>query len=512
MGNNSHYIIGIDIGTSSTKAVLFDQTGRTIGKSSRAYALYSPVADAAEQNPVEIFAAVVQTVHHVVTECAIAPEEILALSFSAAMHSLLAVDVHGESLTPVLTWADNRSMTWAEEIRRSPQRQALYQRTGTPIHAMSPLTKIVWLRQERPAIFARTHKFIGIKEYVLYQLFHYFVVDYAIASATGLLNLTTLEWDEVALSVAGITPDQLPQLAPPTQILQPLNPEIAHAMGVLPTTPVVIGGGDGALSNLGLGAIAPGTVAITIGTSGAIRTLLKHPQTDPQERLFCYVFTADLWILGGAVNNGGIVLQWLRDQLALATSYDQLMEMAETIPAGAEGLLFHPYLLGERSPLWNAEARGSFFGLTLKHDRAHLVRAVLEGIVLNLHQVFQVLQSVAGSAERIKVAGGFTASPLGRQILADVFNREIWVPDQRESSSLGAAILGLYALGIITSLDCPTELAEPMYTHTPIPENVAIYQQLIPLYQRLLETFQENYSLIAHKPQSPLSTTETPLA
>ena len=512
MGKNLRYIIGVDIGTSSTKAVLFDQTGRTIGKSSRAYPLYSPVPDAAEQNPVEIFAAVVQTVHQVVTKYAVAPEQILSLSFSAAMHSLMAVDNQGKALTPVLTWADNRSATWAEEIRRSPQRQTLYQRTGTPIHAMSPLIKIVWLRQEQPTIFAKTHKFIGIKEYVLYQLLHCFVVDYAIASATGLLNLTTLEWDEVVLSVAGITSEQLPQLAPPTQILHPLNPEIAHAMGILPTTPVVLGAGDGALSNLGLGAIAPGSVAITIGTSGAIRTLLNRPRTDPQERLFCYVFTANLWILGGAVNNGGIVLQWLRDQLALATSYDQLMALAETVPAGAEGLLFHPYLLGERSPLWNADARGSFFGLTLKHDRAHLVRAVLEGIVLNLHQVFQVLESVAGTVESLQVAGGFSASPLGRQILADVFNREIGVPDQRESSSLGAAILGLYALGEITSLDCPPELAKPMYTHTPIPENVAIYQQIIPLYQRLLETFQENYSLIAHKPRSPLSTTETPLS
>jgi gluconokinase len=494
---SQRYIIGVDIGTSSTRSVLFNFRGEAIGKHQIRYSLYAPVAGVAEQNPDVIFEAVIKTVRQVMLDSSIQPCELLCLSFSAAMHSLIAVDAQGGLLTQCITWADNRGAQWAKAIQRSPQRHTLYQRTGTPIHPMSPLVKILWLYHEHPEIFARTAKFISIKEYIFYRLFHRFVVDDSTASTTGLLNIQTRCWDPEALNIAHITEDHLSHLVPVTYVLQDLEPALAEAMGLLPTTPVVVGASDGPISNLGLGAIAPGVAAMTVGTSGAIRTTVPQPLTDPHERLFCYILDDHHWVVGGAVNNGGVLLQWLRDQLAIADHYEALLELAVTVPAGADGLIFHPYLLGERSPLWQPEARGSFFGLTLNHHKAHLVRAVLEGIALNLYKVFQVLQSLADPIRSIRAAGGFMANPVWRQIVSDVFNYELIIPEQHESSGLGAAILGLYALNVIDSLDVSCEWTADHSIFRPIAQNVAVYRRILPIYERLLDQFQGEYAPIA---------------
>ncbi len=494
---NQRYVIGVDIGTSSTKAVLFSSWGQEISKCSITYRLYSTAPGMAEQDPNEILAAVIKAIRQVVKANVLQPQELLCLAFSAAMHSLIVVDDRGQLLTRCITWADNRSAQWAEKIQRLQQRQQLYQQTGTPIHPMSPLVKIVWLQHEYPRVFEQAAKFISIKEFVFYQLFNRFVVDYSIASATGLFNLETLEWDTNALQVANIKDTQLSEPLPTTAVLQPMRSELAAAMGVISTTPVVIGANDGVLSNLGLGAIASGVGAMTIGTSGAVRIVVPNPVTDPHERVFCSVLSHNYWVVGGAVNNGGIILQWLRDQLAIEANYEALMAIAETVPAGASGLFFHPYLLGERAPLWQADARGSFFGLTINHTKAHLVRAVLEGIAFNFCMVFQVLQTLVGNIQTIRAGGGFAASPLWRQIIADIFNQEIVIPDQRESSSLGAAILGLYALNLIDSLETSCNMIGEMDRHQPVKGNVDIYQRVLPVYERLVNRFQVEYAQIA---------------
>lgn len=490
-------VLGVDLGTSSTRSVLFNLKGQEISRHAIAYALHTPTPQTAEQDPDVIYTAVIETIRCVIQASAIQPQDLVCLSFSAAMHSLIAIDAKGNPLTNILTWADNRSMTWANALKASADGDRLYQHTGTPIHPMSPLVKIIWLREEHPEIFARTVKFISIKEYVFYRWFHQFVIDHAIAAATGLLNLQTLNWDKMALTIAGITSSHLSQLVPITEILQPLPFSIAETLGILPHTPVVIGASDGGLANVGLGAIAADQVAMTIGTSGAVRAIVDRPLIDPHQRLFCYAFTHDRWLLGGATNNGGVILQWLRDRLALGSSYPELIELAKTVMPGAEGLLFHPYLLGERSPLWQPEARGSFFGLTINHTKAHLVRAVLEGIVLNLYLIFEALQDLSGSVHTLKASGGFAASGVWRQIVTDVFDREMLIPEQHESSSLGAAIVGLYALQRIESLDNNPMLSKMAQHYQPIPANAEIYHQIKPIYQQLLTCFQPQYQLMA---------------
>ena len=500
------YVVGVDIGTTSTKSVVFDLGGRAIAAHTINYPLDSPCQGAAVQDPDRIFQAVIDTVKRVVSRSKIVPAQILGLSFSAAMHSLIVVNKDGKPLTPSLTWADNRSAAWADLLKQKYNGHLIYTRTGTPIHPMSPLVKLIWLR-DRDTVWQQAAKFISIKEYVFWRLFQKYIVDYSIASATGLFNLEGLTWDREALSVAQINPSQLSQPVPTTTVLRSMQSNYAVAMGIAVDTPVIVGANDGVLANLGLGAIEPGIVAVTVGTSGAVRTTIPKPQTDPQGRLFCYALTKDLWVVGGAVNNGGIILRWVKEQLAGAEvdtakllqqdPYDLITAIAETITPGSEGLIFHPYLTGERSPLWDANARGSFFGLGLHHNKAHLIRAVLEGIVYNLHSVFQGVETVTGKVTSIKAAGGFARSSLWQQMIADIFDREVIIPKSYESSCLGAAILGLYALEVIDDLSQFKFHRDSSIRRLPIPDNVAKYQQILPIYSRLVRSFQSEYKAIA---------------
>ena len=501
------HIIGIDIGTTSTKAVLFTAKGEVVEEYSIGYPLFSPQPEVQEQDPEEIYQAVVGSVRAIVKQFPERMESLIGLSFSAAMHSLIAVDSQHNLLTNSITWADRRSARWASYLRERCLARELYVRTGVPIHPMSPLLKLIWLREDCSTIFEQAAKFISIKEYVLYRWFQQYVVDYSIASATGLFNMKALDWDEEALSLAEITVDRLSEIVPTVHTLTGMDAAVADEMSVPADIPVVVGSSDGVMANLGVGAIASDTVAVTVGTSGAVRAMVDKPQTDEQERLFCYALSEDRWLVGGAINNGGIVLRWVRDNLAdseVATAkllkrdaYDFLTEMAATIPAGSEGLIFHPYLAGERSPLWDANARGSFFGLSLSHTKPHLVRAVLEGIVYNLYSVSVALKEAVGPATSIRATGGFAKSPLWRQMLADVFNRTVIFPESTQGSSFGAAALGLYALGRIESLDEVPKMIGKTDTHEPIVENVERYKIVLPIYMQLIDEFSPLYGDIA---------------
>lgn len=503
------YLIGVDIGTTSTKAALFTEAGKIINQYSIEYPLSSPTSGAAEQEPEAIWTAVTTSVKTLIETSKIETSNLLCLSFSAAMHSLIAIDQQGQPLTKSITWADNRSAKWANQLKQTKKGQEIYHRTGTPIHAMSFLVKLIWLADEHPEIFEQAAKFISIKEFIFYRFFQQYLVDYSIASATGLMNLKELSWDQEALIVAGITKQHLSQIVPTTHIVEKINQASAAIMGISVNTPIVIGASDGVLANLSVGAITPGSVAVTVGTSGAARAVVNQPWTDPQERLFCYALTENYWVIGGAVNNGGIVFQWIRDIFNEPTNelgkndYDSLIKLAQSVAPGADGLIFHPYLAGERAPIWDANATGSFVGLTLHHTKAHIIRAVLEGIALNLNLVLQALQEHIGKPTSIQATGGLAKSPLWRQILADIFAQEITVYDSYESSCFGAVILGLYALKRIPSLESVTQMLDLSQQHQPIPKNVEIYHNISGLYARILHHLQGEYANI-HQLQQDL--------
>ncbi|CAM2870532.1 gluconokinase [Paenibacillus sediminis] len=504
---SSQYMIGVDIGTTSTKAVLFHENGKVAAQAGREYPLYTPTASVAEQDPDEIFEAVMYSVKQIVGQEGVRPEQILLVSFSSAMHSVIAVDADGNPLTRCITWADNRSAKWAEVLKKEYNGHEIYMRTGTPIHPMSPLTKLMWLSREEQELFNKTSKFISIKEYIFAKLFGEYVVDYSLASATGMLNLEKLDWDEEALRIAGVTSDRLSRLVPTTHVMRNMDTAYAKEMGLSVSTPFVVGASDGVLSNLGVGAFDPGVVAVTIGTSGAIRTVVDRPVTDPKGRFFCYALTEDKWVIGGPVNNGGVIFRWIRDEFAASevetakrlgiSAYDVLTKIAEQVQPGADGLLFHPYLAGERAPLWNPDARGSFFGLSLHHKKEHMIRAALEGVLFNLYSVMLALEERIGRPAKIHATGGFARSALWRQMMADIFDQEVVVPESFESSCLGAVVLGLYAIGKIDSLDVVKDMIGMTNQHEPNEEHVKIYRELLPIYIRISRKLEEEYDRIA---------------
>lgn len=500
-----NYSMGIDIGTTSTKAVLFNNNGDPFAQSTIDYPLDTSEPKTAVQKPEEIFEAVIQAVGDTMQKADISADKLEVLSFSSAMHSLIAVDEEGKALSPLITWADQRSERYAENLKEK-NGQSLYEKTGTPIHSMSPLAKLLWLKEEHTELFEQAHKFIGIKEYVFYRLFNRYLVDYSVASATGLFNLYKLKWDEEALETAGISENVLSEAVPTTYTLHGMKAVYADLMNINQNTPVVIGATDGCLANLGVNAITKGTVALSIGTSGAIRTVVNEPATDPEGRIFCYALTDQHWVIGGPVNNGGMILRWLRDELCAEEIrkaeetgmdvYDLMTEKMNTVKAGSKGLLFHPYLSGERAPSWNAKARGSFYGLGMHHKREDMMRAVLEGITMNVKQVMDALEGIIGQPNKIHGTGGFAHSDVWRQMIADVFNLDVHISQTTESACLGAAFLGLYAIGEVSSLSDVGNYVKNHTINKPKPENVDIYKELLPIYKRVGQLMAKEYTAI----------------
>ena len=296
---------------------------------------------------------------------------------------------------------------------------------------MAPLPKLVWFREEQPELTAQVRHWVGIKDYVLLELLGVLVTDHSLASGTGLMDIHRLQWDPEGLQLAGISADQLPELLPTTTMLPGLLASAAEAVHLPTTTPVIVGAGDGPLANLGLGAVRPGVAACSIGTSGALRVMVERPNVDEQGRSFCYALTEQRWVVGGAVNNGGLVLDWCGDALAPELDKgheDELLRQAGAVPPGSGGLIMLPYLQSERAPHWSSFPSGAYIGLTREHRRGHLIRAALEGVCQQLALVVESVRGAGNDVREIRATGGFARSALWRQMLADVLGMPIGLP------------------------------------------------------------------------------------
>ncbi|GAA2721431.1 gluconokinase [Cellulomonas aerilata] len=488
-GTDDRVVIGVDMGTTSTKATAFDVRGGLLAAHTEGYPLHEPHPGHAVQDPRQILAAALEAVRVVVGE--VGAERVAGLSFSSAMHSVLGLSATLEPLTDVVTWADTRAAVQAERLRAAPGGLALHRRTGTPLHPMSPLPKLVWFREQEPKLCEQVAFWVGIKEFVLLHLCGALVVDHSVASATGLLAMSTLTWDDEALALAGIVPEQLPELVPTTTVLPGLTEEGATATGLPPSTPVVVGAADGPLANLGVGAVRHGVAACSIGTSGALRVVVDRPAVDPLGGVFCYALTAGRWVVGGAINNGGLVLGWAGDALAPDLGehpQEELLELAARAPAGSGGLLMLPYLMSERAPHWSSLPRGAYVGLTRAHRREHLVRAALEGVCLQLSIVLHSLRSAGLEVTQVRATGGAMRSALWRQMLADVFAMPVDFALGEEGSGFGAALLGMEALGLIESIDVVADMVQIERTVRPHPAAAAVYASLQPTFTQLYES------------------------
>jgi gluconokinase len=406
----------------------------------------------------------------------------------------------------VITWADSRAFEQAEQVKKGPGASKLYQQTGCPPHSMYLPYKIAWLRQSQPDVFKQAWRFLSAKEYVFARLTGQYVVDYGLAAGSGLLNTHTLDWHLPALDVAGITPSQLSRLYDPRELFNISTPEMAESLGISPDTPLVLGSSDAANSTLGAGAVHTWQATCMVGTSGAFRVISPQPVLDERARSFCYAIDRSHWLVGGAINNGGIVLSWFLNLLNQAfpnrlpeeqLNFDALLALAAQASPGSGGLLCLPFLAGERSPNWNQNSRAVFFGMTLNHSIHQLARSLLEGIAFRLRSLNDVLSEIAGHTRQVRVSGGFTHSRLWLQIVASVLNRELVVPAWGETSSLGASFWAMLGTGALSSLEESGKLVALSQKYSPDPEVTGLYEQLYAIYNQLYIDLGEAFNQIS---------------
>ncbi len=480
------YIIGIDIGTGSTKAVGVSITGEALCTSQISYPTLSPKPGYSEQAPELIWQAFIKCIVRVIDQLHHQPK---GIALSSAMHSVIGVDENGQALMNMITWADNRSASIAEKIKASSSGAMLYEQTGTPIHAMSPLCKIIWLRENESELFQQINKFISIKEYIWFKLFGVFEVDHSIASATGLFDIEGLLWNENALQRCEISTDRLSTIVSTSHLRTDVLELVQKQLSIDSNIPFIIGGSDGCMANVGSFSIDPGVAALTIGTSGAIRVANATPTVNVDTMPFNYRLDENTFITGGPVNNGGIALKWyvesfLKKKLQSSEDYDGILNETKTITPGSNGLIFLPYLLGERAPLWNSQACGVFFGIDSSHTQSHFTRAVMEGILFALFNICKTLEESGLTINEIHVSGGFVHSEIWLQLLADVFGKKIVLIRAEDASAQGAAFLAMKKLELIEEYKAlmPTSVT----TYLPNNNNHTIYsEKIFPVFRNL---------------------------
>ncbi len=487
------YLLAVDTGTSVTKAILYDSSLSQVAAARRYYPIFTPRFGWNEQDPDMLFHYLLEAMREAFQGVP-ADGKLAGIVFSSQMYSVLAVGPQGEPLTRSLTWADTRSAEFAQQIAHHPHAEQVCQNTGCPIDAIYPLSKIAWIK-ENFHLPAET-RYISVKEYIVYKLTGRYLADWSVASSSGMMDIRMHQWDPAALALAGIGADNLSELASPRYLIDGWKPEIAAEVGIPPGTPLVLGGGDGPLASLGVGAFTPAVVTVNVGTSAAARCILSQPVVDPNHRLWTYALDEAMWVMGGVTSSGGIIYDWFLKQffsdiLTKEEPFPQPVDkaavekMASSIPPCSEGLLFAPYLSGEQCPDWQPYSRGSFFGLDLTHTRAHMARAVLEGITHSIYRIIETTQLVLGSPfSEVRVTGGMGTSELWTQIAADLFGVPLLVPNRVEGSARGAAMLGWTALGCVGSLN---DFDPSLLTSSRVYPNLEIHDCYLQQHQTFLQ-------------------------
>lgn len=499
-------VITIEIGTGAIRIAAFDLNGNIVGSSKGSYPTFHSRPNFSEQDPEQIFITMLYILKNFLNE-KVHPKRynVACICFSSAMHSVLSIDKNGVPLGNAMVWSDNRAKKEADDLKHSAIGKLLYKATGTPIHAMSPLNKIVWLKTNDNDRFASTHKFLSIKTYIIQQLTGEYVVDYSVASATGMLNIHTLKWDEDALKHADIRAQSLADVVSVFYSPKKLKKEFQTSLGLHDKVKIIIGSSDGCMATLGSGVWGDGKATITLEESGALRVAGKEILEDETQRLFNYVLTEHDYISGGPTNNAGSVFEWYAKQFGdfkkafdLEDCMENLVNDASKVMPGAEGLIFLPYLQGERAPIWNANARGVYFGLNIKHEQQHFIRATIEGILYAFYNIGKTLEE-HHSFKSLCANGTFSSYPLWAQMMADIFNKPVHTKQGSgaDSVALGSFLLSATELGIYKNLDKAAETVNLPDHFVPQTQNHQVYMKHYSIFERLSEKLFDEFEAIA---------------
>ncbi|MBS7576553.1 MULTISPECIES: gluconokinase [unclassified Enterococcus] len=439
-------ILGIDIGTTNVKLIAINRQGELVFNSKIKLDVYRGNGGSATQKIEQILAAAVDLLKEIAIRDDLTFE---GLSFSCAMHSLILLDQAFLPLTDAILWSDNRAKQQIKNLKTQVDHAStIYQRTGTPIHPMSVYAKLLWFKQERPDLLAKAAYVVSIKDYLLHYFFAELITDCSLASASGLFNMEKFDWDTALLAELRLSSDQLPKIVPMSYQLTKRTSLFTSIFGNRKLFPCFAGGGDGMLSNIGVGAINLETLAFTMGTSGAMRVIANKPILDLNEVLFCYALDKKRWLIGGASNNGGNVLEWLTEKFVPELSVSELLNQVAPTLANPSELLFYPYLHGERAPLMNAQLTAQFINIQPQHQMADFLAAAVLGMAFNFRLLFEKIQQANHSIQSIRFTGGVSQSEHLRQLFADLLNLPIEVLETEESSALGAVLIAIEALDL----------------------------------------------------------------
>ncbi len=453
---NAPYFLSVDLGTSSTKVLAWDLKRRPIAEGRAGYATKQRKWDRSELDPNEVFRAFQAATKECLRSARIPAKNIKAISFSSAMHCLVGVDGNGSALFPIQTWADNRAVAQAEHLRNMARYHKLPDITGCPLHASYPLAKIRWIAENVPRLHEGVHRYVSLKSYCIGKWLGVWVEDWSMASGTGLLDIRSRNWNSEALQAAHVHPEQLPGLVSPYQIVAELKDKSAGAMGLAPGTLVIAGAGDGPLANLGSGNMREANIHLSMGTSAAVRAVRSRPSQVASSGLWCYVLDKDHWVVGGASNNGANLDEWFLSHLdGLGKSSQQADRLLMRRKKSNPGLLFYPYLQGERSPYWNSHLRGALLGMAYTHSNADIMQAALEGVAFQMKDLAGLVRKAMGqqgSKCPVICSGGGMRWKTLAHALANVLGEPIFVHRILDTSARGACVMAQKSLGYIACL------------------------------------------------------------
>ena len=491
---NVESYLGVDLGTGSCKCIIIDKNATVLGVGGSEYVTRDSQGMWAEQDPEELINSMIRSIHNAYRNSRVNPKYCRSMSITGALHSLLLLDRRNNPLTGVITWVDERATSQASELSHRLDPQEIYNETGCPVHGLFPLYKIIWMRQNQPDLFKRAVRFVSGKEFVISKLVEEFIIDPAIAAGSGLLNTYTLDWSERLLQITELSRSNFSKILPPDTVISGINHSLADRMGLPRDVKLVLGSADAANSSIGAGAISQDIATIMIGTSGAIRIISNRTILDKKARSWCYAIDKSHWLVGGAINNGGLVLSWFRNILNQQArdfsfdrhlSYDDLIDFAGQSVSGARGVLCLPFFAGERSPNWNMQACGVFYGLKLQHGLSDIARSLLEGVAFRLRSIHEVLVEIGDQIIEIRASGGFTHSDLWLQIIANTLDKPLSIPGCAETSGLGTGIWALIGDRVINTIEDAKFLNPVTKKIQPDGEVKIIYDQMYTQYQQL---------------------------
>ncbi|MDP0495085.1 MAG: xylulokinase [Verrucomicrobiota bacterium JB024] len=501
------HLIGIDVGTSSTKTVLINAAGEVIFTLAPEYDFETPRPGWAECDPQNWWRAVLTAIRAMLEQSGVGADDIAGIGLTGQMHGMVLLDAQGEVLRPCIMWNDQRTGVQCAALTEKVGADKVLELTGNPVLPGFTAPKILWVRDNEPDVFAKTAKVLLPKDYIRYRLSGVYATEVSDASGTGLLNVRRRDWSDEMLAACGIPRSWMADVAESIEVTATVSEEAAALTGLRTGTPIVGGGGDQAAQAVGCGIVREGIVSATFGTSGVVFAHSEKYRAEPQGRLhaFCAAVPGQ-WHLMGVMLSAAGSYQWYRNQLAAHEQeeakrqdvdvYRILDTQAASVAPGCEGLLFLPYLSGERTPYADPDARGVFFGLSLRHGRSHLVRAVLEGVTYGMKDSLELMRALGIVPAQVVASGGGAKSPLWRTLMADVFNVPIVTNNASEGAAYGAAILAGVGTGVYADVVSACERTLKVTSET-TPENPGVYADFYPHYRGLYADLKERFRAVA---------------